>query len=180
MKAMDADPEAGLEGERIASGLIPASKISGDDETDTRLLLGMGTEATRYISSFSWCDAVIDSYFGGGVGGIFAVYLFHIRPSRSGVDPWIWIMVGDLPPAYLPLADCHSPAQAFESYIRGMSKWVDLARKGKKGAAGQGVPSVPVPATPEWAERLNLRLNGLRLAIRPLFQGNDEETPVAP
>jgi hypothetical protein len=178
MNAMDADPKAGLEGERIASGLIPAAKVSGADEADTELFLSMWTEANRYIASLPWCSAVIDSYFGGGVGGIFAVFLFHIRPGRAGIDSWIWIMVGDLPPAHLRLADCHSPAEAFEAYIRGMSKWVDLARKGKKGTARQGVPSVPLPATPEWADRLNQRLDGLRLAIRPLFQGKDEEISV--
>jgi len=166
---------AEAEGMRIASGLIPAAKIKGDDAADTRLLRKMSEEARRYISSFSWCDSVIDSYFGGGVGGIFAVFFFHIQPSRRGVSPWIWIMVGDIPPAYLPLDDCSSVAEAFGMYIRGMSKWVELVRKGKTGTAEQGVPPVNVPATLEWAERLNQRLYGLTIAVQPIFQGEDEK-----
>jgi hypothetical protein len=60
-------------------------------------------------------------------------------------------------------------------YIRGMSKWVELVRKGKTGTAEQGVPPVNVPATLEWAERLNQRLYGLTIAVQPIFQGEDEK-----
>ena len=174
---MKANPETEIEGAQIASGLISATNIKGDDDLDTKLLCTMSEDARRYISSFSWCEAVIDSYFGGGVGGIFAVFFFHIRPGRRGVDHWIWTIVGDIPSAYLPLADCHSPAEAFETYVRGMSKWVDFARKGKIGTARQGVPPVNVPATPEWAEMLNKKLDGLILTIRPFFHVNDHRTP---
>jgi hypothetical protein len=130
----------------------------------------MADEARRYVSSFSWCEAVLDSYFGGGVGGIFAVFFLHIRPSRSGIDPWIWSMVGDIPSAYLPLSDCDSPAEAFKTYVVGMSNWVELARQGKTGTARQGVPPVNVPSTPEWAERLDQKLRGLTQVIKPFFE----------
>src|SRR5689334_15308281 len=91
-----------LQGQQIAADLTPAKSIVGDDEQDTVLLREMADEAKRYISSFSWCKEVLESYFGGGVGGIFAVFFFHIRPSRPDVEPWIWIIVGDIPPGYLP------------------------------------------------------------------------------
>lgn len=163
-------PGSGLRGEQIASDLVSAGDIIGDDEQDTILLRTMSEDAKEYISSFSWCDAVLNSYFGGGVGGIFAVFLFHIRPSRRRTDPWIWVVVGDIPSAYLPVADCQSPAEVFRTYINGMSKWVELARMGKTGTPDQGVPPVNVPATPEWAEKLSQRLNGLALAVRPFFE----------
>jgi hypothetical protein len=172
---MRTESSAEAEGMRIAFGLIPVAKIKGDDAVDTRLLRKMSEEAKRYISSFSWCGSVIDSYFAGGVGGIFAVYFFHIQPSRQGINPWIWIMVGDIPPAYLPLDDCSSPAEAFRTYIRGMSKWVEFARESKTGTAAQGVPAVNVPATPEWAERLNQKLYGLTIAVQGVFQDEDEK-----
>lgn len=174
---MKANPETELDGVRIASGLISTENITGDDEVDAKLLRTMLEDARQYISSFSWCETVVDSYFGGGVGGIFAVFFFHIRPSRRGVAPWIWTMVGDIPSAYLPLTDCHSPAEAFETYICGMSRWVDFARKGKTGTTRQGVPPVNVPATPEWAEMLNQKIEGLKIAIGPFFQVDDKKTP---
>lgn len=170
---MKADPKTDIEGARIASSLVSTAIISGDDELDTKLLREMSEDARRYISAFSWCEAVIDSYFAGGVGGVFAIFFFRIRPCRPGIGPWIWIMVGDVPSAYLPLADCSSPAEAFETYVLGMTKWVVLAREGKTGTAEQGVPPVNVPSTPEWAERLNLKLEGLKTIITPFFEDDD-------
>jgi hypothetical protein len=108
------------------------------------------------------------------VGGIFALFFFHIRTSRSDVDPWIWVIVGDVPSAYIPFADCKTPARVFRSYIHGMTKWVELARKGQTGTSDQGVPPVDVPATPEWAEKINKRLQGLTLVAKPFFE---DESP---
>jgi hypothetical protein len=166
-----------LQGQQVASDLMPSRSIVGDDEQDTFLLRTMADDAKRYISSFSWCEEVLDSYFGGGVGGIFAVFFFHICPGPN-VEPWIWIIVGDIPPAYLPLSDCRTPSDVFSTYINGMSNWVELARKGQTGTQEQGVPPVNVPATPEWAERLSQKLHGLTLAVKPLFQGESNADSV--
>jgi len=165
-----------LAGKRIAAGLVATKNINGEDETDTALLRGMAEEAKRYITSFPWCGSVLESYFGGGFGGIFAIFFFHIHPSRPEVDSWIWIMTGDVPPAYLPLTDSDSPAAAFRTYFHGMSRWVELARKGQTGTPQQGVPPVNLPATPEWAEKVNQKLYGLTLTVKPLFTEENSET----
>jgi len=178
MTTMEPRSESELTGEQIASGLVPIGEICGDDDVDTQLLQELGEEANRYISSFSWCKTIIGAYFGGGVGGIFAVFFFHIQPSGKGVDPWMWIMVGDVPPAYLPLEDCSSPAEAIETYLAGMERWVELARKGETGSPDQGVPPVNVPATPEWAEQLNGRLSALRLAVKPFFEDDSQKSSI--
>lgn len=166
--------EIELAGEEIAADLVPISKISGDDETDTELLRKMAEDAKQYIASFAWCETVLDSFLAGGFGGIFAMFFLHIRPARAEVDPWLWVMIGDIPPAYLPLTDSHSPAEAFRTYVNGMSKWVELARKGETGSVEQGVPPVNLPATPEWAERVNQKLYGLTLTVKPLFENDDD------
>jgi hypothetical protein len=54
-----------------------------------------------------------------------------------------------------------------------MSRWVELARMGQTGTPEQGVPPVNVPATPEWAERLNRKLDGLTVAVRPFFEDQE-------
>jgi hypothetical protein len=167
-------PDLEVTGRGIASGLTSVKQIRGDDELDTGLLNEMAQDATRYISQFTWCEEVLETYFGGGVGGIFAIFFFHIRPSCPEVDSWIWIMIGDIPPAYLPLGDCNSPEEAFEIYMDGMSKWVEFARNGQTGTAHQGVPPVNMPATPEWAERLQQKLDGLTAAVKPLFDTSSQ------
>ena len=152
------------------NGVVPIEQMVGDDEEDSRLLREMFERAKNYLSSFSWCKAIADSHFGGGVGMIFAIFLFRIEPSHPEIDPWIWVMVGDTPLAYLPLEDCASPKEAFEMYLCGMHKWVALARQGKEGTAEDGVPPVNVPATSEWAEELAGRLQLLDQLVRPYFE----------
>src|SRR6266702_7656718 len=62
-----------------------ADAIMGEDQEDTTLLRKMADEADAYIRSFSWYQRVLRSFFAGGVGGIFAVFLFNIDPARSEI-----------------------------------------------------------------------------------------------
>lgn len=82
----------------------------------------------------------------------------------------MWIVVGDVPPAYLPFEDCNSGMEVFETYIAGMERWVRLAREGTKPAPEDCVPPVNIPATPEWAEQLDGRLHMLNKLVKPFFE----------
>ena len=172
------EPPSGNDSDAPIAGVVPVELMTGDDDEDTSLLRGMSQDAEGYLRSFSWCKEVRGSFFGGGVGGIIAVFLFNIAPPRPDVGSWIWIIVGDIPSAYLPLEDARSPAEVFQTYLRGMSKWVELAREGRNGTADDGVPPINVPATPEWAEKLDQRLNSLRLIVQPFFDDKGESSQV--
>ena len=150
--------------------VVPTECMVGDDDEDTALLQQMLQDAKNYIRSFSWCESILGSYFAGGVGKVFAIFLFNISPARRDVDKWTWIVVGDIPPAYLPLEDCGSGREAFDTYIDGMKKWVEFAREGREAAPEDCVPPVNVPATREWAESLDGRLRSLRELVQPLFK----------
>jgi len=151
------------------AGLVPAEEMTGEDAEDSAELRVLLDQARRYILSFSWCDSIVGSYFAVGAGKVFAIFLFHISPTRPEVDQWIWIIVGDIPSAYLPLADCRSTREVFETYIDGMNRWVKLARQGQAAGPEDRVPPVNVPATPEWAEKLDMRLRLLTEFGRPLL-----------
>ena len=152
------------------SGVIPIDHILGEDAEDTRLLREMASKAHHYISRFSWCQSVREAYFGDGYGRIVAVFLFRIEPSRPEVDEWLWVVVGDLPSAYLVIDACKTPSQALERYIDVMSEWVKLA---KKGRSSEDVVPVNAPATPESAEMLESRLKVLRETIVPALRLNE-------
>jgi hypothetical protein len=130
----------------------------GEDDAETQKLRSMECEARDFITHFDWCDSIRELYFGAGVGDVFAVFLARIRPARYSVDEYLWIVVGDIPSAYLVTDDCPNPKEALEGYIWEMRKWVALA---KEGRTSEDVIPVNVPATPEWAKTLEGRLDTL-------------------
>lgn len=170
--------ENDISGFDVAEELTPCETIRGDDPKDTLLLQNMATHSKSYLEAFAWCLNVRECYFADGVGGIFAVFFFRIQPRDATIDQWIWVMWGDVPPAYLPLSDCISPGDAFHQYVQGMSRWADLALKSQTGLPEDGVPPVDVPSTPEWGERLHQRLHALISAVGPIFDPPEPNTLV--
>lgn len=146
------------------SGVVPVSEMFGENEDETQRLLNMEERAREFITTFAWCGGIRDFYYGAGIGDVFAVFLAHIEPTQEPVDEYLWIVVGDFPSAYLVTDECPAPKEALEGYIWEMRKWVALAKQGK---TSKDVIPVNVPATPEWAERLELRLDALEQRIIP-------------
>ena len=149
------------------SGVIPLAEMFGGDEEDIRLLRVMASGAENFLKCFPWCNAIRESYFGDGYGGIAAVFFFRIEPAHANVDEWLWVIFGDIPPAHLVTDVCKTPSQALEGYIDEVSKWVELAKLGK---SSKSVIPVYVPCTPENAEDLERRLNILRSVLVPAFR----------
>jgi hypothetical protein len=147
-----------------ASGVVPLSDIAGDTPEETAFLLDLADEAKKYLTSFRWCRSIREMYFGDGIGKIVGLFLCRIVPSAEGIDEWLWVIVGDVPPAYLVTDKCKNPAQALDAYTEEMSRWIELARDGK---SSNRVISVNVPATPEWAEHLRVRLELVGKLLRP-------------
>lgn len=152
------------------SGVIPIDQVVGDNAEDTRFLQGMASKAQQYISRFSWCLSVREVFLGDGYGRIVAVFLIRIEPSRPSVHEWLWVVVGDLPSAYLVIDTCTTPSQVLERYIDEISEWVKLA---KKGRSSENVIPVNAPPTPESARMLESRLKVLGEKIIPAFRLNE-------
>ncbi len=140
------------------SKVVPVSKMKGDSEADTARLKSMLQEAQEYITSFQWCGGIREVRFGWGVGGVVAIFLFRIKPTRENVDEWLWVIVGDLPPAYLVTDVCPTPIRALEAYVREMGRWVEAVKAGK--SVKRLIP-VNVDPTREHAQMLQTRLRFL-------------------
>jgi hypothetical protein len=158
--------------------LVPVDQMQGEDEEDTSLLRRMSEQAEAWLNSHTWCTAAKCKYFGGGIGGIFAVFLCRVDSPSPDVDPWIWVMTGDPPPAYLPLEDASSPREVFREYIRGMTRWAEFARQGITGNAEDFVPPVDLPSTPESAYKLEAKLHLLLLLVKPYFDTSNESAEI--
>jgi hypothetical protein len=129
--------------------------MRGDSDTDTALLQGMAQAAEAFILSFDWCKEITDAYFGCGVGGVVGVFYLSIVPRDETVDELFWVVVGDLPSAYLVTDENHTPSEALKNYIVEMRRWVAAAESGRSVA--ELIP-VNVPATHDMALALKRRL----------------------
>jgi len=109
------------------------------------------TGATRSQGSLAWAAA-----------GVLGVFQFTIEPVRPDVDDRLWVIVGDLPPAYLVLDNAPSWKEALEGYTEEMQRWVDAVRAGHNL---DGIIPVNVAPIPEHADSLDLRLRFIREKI---------------
>jgi xanthine/CO dehydrogenase XdhC/CoxF family maturation factor len=139
--------------------------FEGDDEEDTRLCRELLVRGQNYLESFKWCERILERYVGLCIGGIVAVTLFRIEPRKA--DEWIWVVVGDLPAAYISVDGNDAPPQALRAYIEEMRRWVAAARDG--GDTSKLIP-VNVEPTAENAERLARRLDHLEREILPEYE----------
>ena len=155
------------------SGVVPIAKMRGQDDDETERLRKMEAAVREFLSHFDWCDTIRELYFGDGIGDVFAVFLAQIASARQSIDEHLWVVVGDLPPAYLVTDDCRNPKEALEGYIWEMRKWVALARQGQ---TSRNVIPVNVPATPEGAEALERRLDALEQKIIPVWFSAPDNT----
>lgn len=147
------------------SKLVPVAEIAGEDEEEMRELRQLARCASDFLSAFKWCKAIRESYEGYGVAGIVGVYLFRIEPAHPGVDEWLWVVVGDLPSAYLVTDGAPTPAAALQIYVEEMSEWVAAVESGR---TVEGLIPVKAPATVENAAMLKSRLTFLTQRVIPM------------
>lgn len=112
-------------------------------------------EAESFVASQSWCSKVADVRLAWAAAGILGVFQVDLVPAEPGVDPTIWVVVGDIPPAYLALDESPTWREALRGYVSEMWRWVHAVR--------HGLPLddvIPVAAEPslEHAEMLSGRL----------------------
>ena len=77
------------------------NEIAGENEDETSRLKEMAVFAISWLSSCSWCTDIVSIDFGFGVGDIIASFYFRITPINQEIDSELWVVVGDVPPAYL-------------------------------------------------------------------------------
>ncbi len=146
----------------LPSDVERLAEIVWEDEDDADLYQAMVADATVYLEQFSWCSSVRALYGGKAVPGVVAVFLAAITPSRDGIDERLWVIVGDLPPAYLVLDDAPTSDAALGRYVDEMEAWVSAVRGGR--AVDDLIP-VDVEPSPEHADMLATRLDFLRSRV---------------
>lgn len=144
--------------------LTAVESIIGGDNEDTNLLHEMAVTARNYICSFSWCPPILAMYLGHGIGGVVAIFLAKFEQKISGTDDCLWIIVGDLPSAYIVVEPCDSCREALERYCRLMDDWINEVLS---FGDFQNVYPIDAPRSLENAELLRRRLDFIRREIIP-------------
>ena len=116
----------------------------------------LAQQARNYLTSYRWCRNIRDAHLAFGVGGVIGVFLFAIEPAEAGVDDTLWVVVGDLPPAYLVCDKTPDWRGALHNYIYEMRRWIAAVRS---GASLDDVIPVAAAATTEHADMLESRLD---------------------
>jgi hypothetical protein len=154
------------------SKVVPASQVKGENDLETNGLKGMLKDATDYIGSFRWCVGIEESFLGIGIAGVIGVFLFRIRPAQEQVDDWVWVIVGDVPYAYITTENAPNPATALDAYIGAMEEWVNAAKAGRSVV---GLIPVNVEPSLEHARILEGRLQFLDREILSLYTDDLQE-----
>ena len=151
-------------------GLVPADEFVGEDDEDTRLVRDMVEGARTYLGSHKWCEEVVETYVSEiAVGGVIVVLLCRIEPAEPDVDEWLWVVYGDVPPAYLVTDGSPNAACALDAYVELMTEWVEAVRAGKP--VDELIPvqtqsgGTELEPTEELADELGSRLDFLRREI---------------
>lgn len=140
-----------------------ASVIEGDSPEDTKLLRSMADEARVYLSGFNWCPPIRNLYLAFGIGGVVGLFLAELESKIDDQDGHLWVIVGDLPNAYL-VADSTTPSEALDTYCSLMADWADAVESG--GSLDEVFPVATKP-TRENAALLRRRLFFLKEKVLP-------------
>ncbi len=110
--------------------MIELENISSISISEKDEVLKLAVEATDYLNSFKWCDKIKQGYLCNAWGYRLGIFYFEIESLDQTINN-IWIIVGDLPPAYIDTQYALSPTQALVRYVTLMEDWIEHVKKGK-------------------------------------------------
>lgn len=136
--------------------MIPVAQIRDPEVAE------MALDAAAFLSAHQWCRSVRKAELGWALAGVLGVFRITIDPASPEVHGNLWVVIGDLPPAYLVADDTPTWRDALAGYVMEMTRWIDAVR------AGDALDDViPVDAEPTvaHADLLESRLRFIREEI---------------
>ncbi len=136
-------------------------------------------EARNFLTTYTWCPPVEGVYVGCYCPPVVAVFAYKVEKSPPiGIDStdileWIWVVAGDLPPAYLINEEITDALVALAGYTAVASDWVKAV---EGGDTVDDFVYFDLPADKEHAAMLRPRIDLLKqhflyVERPPLFPG---------
>ena len=151
------------------SKLTAIDAMVGEDDEETDQLRALYENAKVFIESFKWYGKIRNVYFGLGVADVIGVFLFELAPVSEDVDRFLWVIIGDVPPAYIVIDNAPNPACALKIYVAEMNGWADAVNAGK--SIDQNIPVSGAP-TKKNAASLKKRLAFIEREILQYYKGD--------
>jgi hypothetical protein len=115
----------------------------------------LAREAERFLARHRWCGRVSQVTPVFAITGVLGIFRCSLAPSDPRADAVVWVIVGDLPPAYI----AYQPEDSWQDALRGyVEEMEELVEGVSAGASLDDVIPVNAPATSEYADMLASRL----------------------
>jgi hypothetical protein len=87
-------------------------------------------KVNEFLDKFKWASGRKNLWVADCIPGVLGIFLVELDPQGRDIDQYIWVVVGDLPPAYLSSEYAKSPKDALDGYIGEMMAWVEAVENG--------------------------------------------------
>ncbi|CAL4867132.1 hypothetical protein MMA231_01383 [Asticcacaulis sp. MM231] len=144
------------------SAFQPIEAITADTPEEADRLRGLAVEALDYIQSFVWCPPLRQVLLAYGIDGVIGLFLVRFAEPAGGVDDALWVVSGDVPPAYFVTDEAPTPLEALTTYCDLMDGWVEAVLD--DGDLDEAFP-VNLTPTPEHAVALRAQLGFIRQLV---------------
>jgi hypothetical protein len=128
-------------------------------------------KANSFLNGFSWAEGRKNLWVADCIPGIIGIFLVELAPREQDIDQYIWVVVGDLPPAYLSSQYAKSPRDALDGYMGEMLAWVEAVENGRP--TDDLIPNDGAPTLAN-AQALRSRLEFLGREILPHLPGDGD------
>jgi hypothetical protein len=120
----------------------------------------VGEGAQALLLRFSWCKRILRAEVGFALPGRFGVFHFDIEAARPSVPESLWVVFGDLAPAYFSGPTLLDWRAVLAVYVERMQRWATDILQGGDGE--DIIPILPSRSDAATAMALLNRLGVLR------------------
>ena len=140
---------------------IARSDIEYKDE-----VLKLSELAGDYLNTFEWCEKIVKGWVVNDFGYILCIFYFEIETNRdSEADDHIWVIIGDLPTAYIDLISATTSKEALVHYCDLMEDWINCIKNGQTVEDCYPISALP---TLEHANMLQSRIELIKTDYIPI------------
>jgi len=125
-------------------------------------VFALADEAREFLESQHWCERTGNGWLAFAVPGVLGVFLFDVRGNQRDVDPQVWVVVGDLPSAYIAQPADAGWQDVLSGYVYEMRRWVAAVEA--EASVAELIP-VDVAPTREHAAMLTRRLDFIQTEL---------------